>query len=38
MFEVVEQMLIQTISLIPYILGIYLIFDLIGNLFFTKGK
>ena len=36
MFEVVENLLIQFIDIIPYILGIYIIFDLTGSLLFGR--
>lgn len=36
MFEVVEQMLVQLVDLIPYILGIYILFDLLGSMIFQK--
>lgn len=36
MFEAAEQMLIQLIELMPGILGIYILFDLIGGLIFGK--
>lgn len=37
MFDVSIQLLIQLINLLPYILGIWLIFDLVGALLFGKG-
>lgn len=36
MFECAEQMLIQLIQLMPYIIGVYLLFDLTGSLLFGK--
>lgn len=36
MFEIAEQMLVQEINLIPYILILYLIFDFLGSFFFGK--
>ena len=36
MFECAEQMLVQLVDLIPSILGIYILFDLIGSWFFGK--
>jgi len=36
MFECAEQMLIQLIEIMPYIIGIYILFDLTGSLFFNK--
>lgn len=36
MFEVSCQFMEQLITLIPGILGIYLIFDFLGSLFFGK--
>lgn len=36
MFECAEQMLVQLIELMPGILGIYILFDLIGGLIFGK--
>ncbi len=35
-FDVVVQMLVQLVNLIPGILGLYLLFDLIGVLLFSK--
>ena len=34
MFECAQQMLIQLIGAMPVLIGIYILFDLIGNLFF----
>lgn len=36
MFECAEQMLIQLIECMPVIIGVYLLFDLTGSLFFGK--
>lgn len=36
MFECAEQMLIQLIEIMPYVIGVYIIFDLTGSLFFNK--
>lgn len=36
MFECAEQMLVQLIQLMPSILGVYILFDLIGGLIFGK--
>ena len=36
MFECSEQMLVQLVNLIPPILGIYIIFDLLGSMLFGK--
>lgn len=36
MFECAEQMLIQLIGIMPQVIGVYLLFDLIGGLFFGK--
>lgn len=36
MFECAEQMLIQLIEIMPYVIGIYILFDLTGSLFFSK--
>lgn len=36
MFECAETMLTQLVELIPAILGIYILFDLIGGLLFGK--
>lgn len=35
-FDVVEQMLVQLVNLMPSIIGIYLLFDFIGGLLFNK--
>lgn len=37
MFECAEQMLIQLIECMPYVIGLWLIFDLTGSLFFGKN-
>lgn len=36
MFECAQQMLIQLIHGMPYLIGIYLLFDLTGSLLFGK--
>lgn len=36
MFECAEQMLVQLVQLMPAILGIYILFDLVGSLLFGK--
>lgn len=36
MFECAEQLLVQLVNLMPAILGIYILFDLIGGLLFGK--
>lgn len=36
MFDVTTQFLIQLIELIPYVFGIYIIFDFTGSLLFGK--
>ena len=36
MFECAQQMLIQLIGAMPILIGVYILFDLIGNLFFGK--
>lgn len=36
MFEIAEQMLVQEIDLIPYILILSIIFDFLGSFFFGK--
>ena len=37
MFEAVEQMLIQLIQCMPIIIGVYIVFDLLGSLLFGKN-
>ena len=37
MFDVSIQFIIQLIDLIPGVIGIYVIFDLLGSLLFGKG-
>ncbi len=36
MFEIAEQFLVQEVNLIPYIFGLYVLFDLTGTLLFNK--
>lgn len=36
MFDIATQFMIQLIDLIPGVIGIYLIFDLMGSLLFGK--
>lgn len=36
MFEAMEQMMIQFINYIPGLIGVWVIFDLTGSLFFSK--
>lgn len=36
MFDIAIQFMIQLISLIPGVFGIYILFDLIGSLLFNK--
>lgn len=36
MFEIIEEMLIKLVDYIPYLFGLYLMFDLIGGLLFNK--
>lgn len=36
MFDVAEQFLIQLIDFLPYLIGLYLIFDFIGSLLFGR--
>lgn len=37
MFECAQQMLIQLIGVMPLIIGIYILFDFLGSLFFGKN-
>lgn len=37
MFECATQMLVQLIDLMPTIIAVYVLFDLIGSLFFGKN-
>ena len=36
MFEIAIQFMVQLVDLIPGVIGIYLIFDLMGSLLFGK--
>lgn len=36
MFDIATQFMVQLIDLIPGVIGIYLIFDLMGSLLFGK--
>lgn len=36
MLECSTQMLVQLIGIMPQVIGVYLLFDLIGSLFFGK--
>lgn len=36
MFDIAIQFMVQLVDLIPGVIGIYLIFDLIGSLLFGK--
>ena len=36
MFDIATQFMVQLVGLIPAIIGIYLIFDLMGSLLFGK--
>lgn len=36
MFDIATQFMIQLVDLIPGVMGIYLIFDLMGSLLFGK--
>ncbi len=36
MFEAMEMVLIEFIGYIPYIIGVWVVFDLIGSLFFSR--
>lgn len=36
MFDIATQFMIQLVDLIPGVIGIYLIFDLMGSLLFGK--
>lgn len=36
MFDIATQFMIQLVELIPGVIGIYLIFDLMGSLLFGK--
>ena len=36
MFDIASQMMVQLIELLPAIFGIYVLFDLIGSLLFSK--
>ena len=36
MFEICEQMLVQLVEIIPFLLGLYLLFDFVGGLLFSK--
>ena len=36
MFECAEQMMIQLIEIMPVIIGVYIVFDLLGSLLFGK--
>lgn len=36
MFEVMQEVFIQFIGYIPYIIGVWIIFDLLGSLLFSK--
>ena len=38
MFEICETMLVQLVDCLPVLFGCVLIFDLLGSLFFGKGK
>lgn len=37
MFEVASTLLVQLIDFLPYLIGLFLIFDFIGSLFFGKS-
>lgn len=37
MFDIAITFMVQLVYLIPAFIGIYLIFDLLGSLFFGKG-
>ena len=37
MFEVAIQFMVQLVELIPGVIGIYLIFDLLGSLLFGRS-
>lgn len=36
MFEIAEQFMIQLVNIIPYLFGLYVLFDLTGTLLFNK--
>lgn len=36
MFDIATQFMVQLVDLIPAVMGIYLIFDLMGSLLFGK--
>ena len=36
MFDIATQFMVQLVGLIPAVMGIYLIFDLMGSLLFGK--
>ena len=36
MFECAEIMLVQLIEIMPYVIGVYLLFDFTGSLLFAK--
>lgn len=36
MFECAETMLVQLIEIMPYVIGVYLLFDFTGSLLFGK--
>lgn len=36
MFEIATQFMVQLVSLMPAVFGIYVLFDLIGSLLFGK--
>lgn len=36
MFEIVENYMIQLFKLVPFLILLYIIFDLLGSLFFNK--
>lgn len=36
MFEIVENMLIQLIGLLPVLIVLYIVFDFLGSFFFGK--
>lgn len=38
MFDVSLQFIIQLVDLIPGVIGVYVLFDLLGSLMFGKGN
>ncbi len=36
MFEISEQFMVQLVNIIPYLFGLYVLFDLMGALLFNK--